>query len=446
MTFSRTRTMGTTVSTSASTKTWRAPNSSWDTGPFWSDDYIVNRSTQCTKTTQDVVTPNYNQAVREGRIIENPFAQTGYDILLGNHLVDSTNGEYCCTGLRRIGSIDYPIERRFWTGSVFVAPYMPYGLPTFVDDGAPPLWRDSAALNAELNRLSSMAIQRALSNSSLQEAAALVTLGEGRETVKYLYDKLRTVNRHVNRHLTWQEQYQKGDITSQKLGDEYLALRYALRPLYFEVKSYLEALLSNTRTRFHEKAFEASSVTLDDVPVVLTDGYLEFRGKKHSSLKCSARAGTYMEASLENLTAFDAVLEKYGATSVLESAFELMTCSFILSWFCNIGDFVKNLSEHRGVKFLSGFCTTRADAAVSFEGSTTLTNSGGIYSTVTSRTYPTPITVTFSCHGWKRYRTPITGVPPLEVIMDTNLSLFKILDLGLILKGKTNRLLDLSVT
>lgn len=435
-----------TVSTACSA-TYRVVADDWTYSPV-----TVDRTFSFSDAMTDVVTPNYRSRVAAGEIINNPMWKETYGIYLNQHL---SYGDKMLRGQYTSGSYAGFGATVTFNGSAAISlPSWPYGLTDWIQQKT---GLQSTDYTGELARLRDLAINAAWEKVTLKQADALVSAGEGRETIKYIYglirrgyklatdlDKKYPEGRVRGRTETGSIELQEKRISAQ-LADDYLALRYALRPLYYEVVSYIEALTS----ALVEKDWNEGAVRTSEYPGTAwdeqsTDQHSVLRAYLHivPLVKLSARAGVWYGTCFDGLTEFELIREKYGLYDLSGAIWELTTCSFILGWFADIGRFLSSLSDKRGIQIKSAFVTLRTFATLYATGYAKLQSVPGYIFPSYGLTPEIPLNVLY--YGQKVFREPVVG-PPLAISSQVNLDLFKVLDMGLILKAKTHRLRDLSL-
>jgi hypothetical protein len=215
----------------------------------------------------------------------------------------------------------------------------------------------------------------------------------------------------------------------------WLELRYALRPLIYEVIQAIIALQTHismerfTARGFHRVGPAKTSVEQVYTGLTTTGGNWDFRYKSETEVSQVWRAGVLssIEADINGLMSI------WGVDQPIETIWELTPFSFILDWFFTIGDVIGAWSPQAGFSTLSSWCTfiEKETTTVSLIGYDmpdgqkvnvpTTTYSGGSLIQAGSQT----ITVERKL----RFPNPNRSIVPSLTI---NLDLFKGMDLALI--------------
>jgi hypothetical protein len=201
-----------------------------------------------------------------------------------------------------------------------------------------------------------------------------------------------------------------------------MELRYAVRPLIYDVNGVIAAL--NSQRASSRKTFRGFASDRYDH----TDSYGEDQAfyqclteiNRKASYEVSARAGVLCDVTIDDVSV-------YGLDQLFETAWELTPFSFVFDWFANIGDTIAALTPNAGVKQLASWVTVK-------ESFTTTNSSGATRSTAT---WPDTVT-TVSPFSWGYNTLGVERIvnPQLSVFPQMNLRFdaFKILDLGIILR------------
>lgn len=213
-----------------------------------------------------------------------------------------------------------------------------------------------------------LAVNKAWSNVDLSEMQALASLGEMPETIKWvgsLY--LRAVNivrmfrmkdfrKRMLKQFKRKSKKQKLSSSTDFVSDFWLELRYAVRPLMFEMQqavTALKALISKavrmTARGFDRVDLKEQSTYTQDLNGLL--GTIESRSIRSSNY----RAGVLykVETDLNGLTAL------WGLDQPFETIWELTPFSFMIDWFFNVGDVIASWSVSPGISPLSSWITER---------------------------------------------------------------------------------------
>lgn len=273
--------------------------------------------------------------------------------------------------------------------------------------------------------LPQLAMSAAVKSLDSADLEALVTAGEGHQTVQYIYDKLIQAAQIVAsvKNGSWKRYAKKAYKKFSKLdkagkvkflasnyGEIHLELRYALRPLVYDILGAVEALESEPQTSGRQtfRGFKTSedSTYYDGVPIGDTGLYI------HGSVivDIEARAGILTDVDVKAL-----LQKKLGLGNIGTMAWELTTFSFIVGWFLDVSQLLHTLNFQSGFNTLGAWVTTTANST--FVGKVSKSSD-----TLSSESYlefsMVQKTVTRTANPDKSY-----------VNLSVNLDLFKLIDL-----------------
>lgn len=217
-------------------------------------------------------------------------------------------------------------------------------------------WVLNAGATPNIERLIDLACTAARANVKEPTFDGLVSLGELRETLRYLRNPFKTglkladkLNHNLARIGSSGKKAVLGDVMSV-----YLEFRYAVRPLVKEVEAALLASQKPIVTPRRQTARDYKTSTL-------TGSYTELgvstSGILHDvsfdvTRTTLVRAGLLYENIVEN-----GLPDHWGfrLSDLPSAAWELVPLSFVYDWVGNIGDFVGAITPRAGVKTLAGW-------------------------------------------------------------------------------------------
>jgi hypothetical protein len=277
------------------------------------------------------------------------------------------------------------------------------------------------------------------------EAQILASLGEAKKTVVSLGFILKRLIRIYSdlKHL----QVRKFDrrfrdikrvlrqASIKELSNRYMELRYALRPLAYDIRNFHNAVKA-LKKRTDRQTFRASK-TLSDSSVQYFPRATMTQVSAHyvSRLdQVTSEASREVRVSAGFLTEFQDIdsAQIFGADDLFESAWELVPFSFVVDWFLNVGEKIAAWTPEKGVLILASWLTERTRYVQSTSTSGSVVGIIGddtnevISSTHLDRTGG--VSKTIIGHN----RTPNPGLKILPSFK-LRLSTFKILDLTIIL-------------
>lgn len=357
----------------------------------------------------DVVTKNYRALQNEGRIINNPMSAEMSAFQYTPVPRASKTGAFSfaggTSGLNYVVQVRYgPIKENtsFYPSRLDVS-----GLLGSLVSEFPPR-TDSAVADAYAK------LQDAELNLAMMAA-------EGRETYGFINDKLLALARILQKckdpktlklvakrtYARYKARIDKVGWTAKQLSEAYLEVRYALRPLMYDIQDLVAyftgspAQSRQNRYTFRRKLDSTSSGTR--VYGTAATGIFEVA----FTVNTTARAGVIAEKHL------DVPGAQFGFTNLASIAWEKVKFSFILDWIINISGTLYMLNPNVSLRPLAAWVTSITDVSLS-----------GTY-TVPGLT-PT-LAVPFSAQRRVKTRNPVSR-PPFAVI-DINLDPLKILDL-----------------
>lgn len=146
----------------------------------------------------------------------------------------------------------------------------------------------------------------------------------------------------------------------KQASDDTLAFFFGVKPLMQDLYSLMEVLAEQlsdqdkqsitvrASARVMSRAAPETGVTLMNsyYPDVLDNGVHKI------SASLEVRCSWVLEYNIENET--QATLASLGLVNPMEIAWEMMPWSFVIDWFLPIGDFIKSLSNQKGLTFKRG--------------------------------------------------------------------------------------------
>lgn len=288
----------------------------------------------------DSVTPDYKKRSARGEIILNPMSYEVLNYSSGALEFDYSmvaSGDIPCSGHMGVISAEIGFE-----------PFLP-------DNGG--LFSD---MFTEFESSRNSAIATAWSN--VDESAILVaaSLGELPETVRWMasltsrfISLLRKLKKKKMRYLT---EFARGEITrkqmTDKISDLWLEMRYAFRPLLFDMKQAAEAFEKelDTSLRFTARGFSDDSSSSTNQYIDNT-GYANYVKSVKTTKRYTARAGVLYQITGDA----NSVVTIWGLDQPFEVVWELTPFSFIVDWFLNIGDVISAWSKNASLTVLGSW-------------------------------------------------------------------------------------------
>jgi hypothetical protein len=206
--------------------------------------------------------------------------------------------------------------------------------------------------------LRDQAVTSAWSNIDLSEVDSLVAIAESGKTVISL---ISMAGRFIKVIRMMKKLDAKGllhELTPKELTDRYMELRYAIRPLLYDVRNFSHAI-QKSMTKPRRQTFRGFAVHTDDGDHTQTDEYY-YSGSYGSyghdevyetkwSRRVDIRAGVLCELDVLNKP------NVFGLTQPVEALWELVPFSFIIDWFFNVGRTLSAWSPEQGTKALASW-------------------------------------------------------------------------------------------
>lgn len=318
--------------------------------PSVSTDEGTYVSETSTLSMEDVVTPEYKKLSAMGSIINNPMTRT-HIVERDSLCFQQTKTLYQQWNATCVPGGEWHDDLSDYVGtrpSSVVLNYFGKSLPTYSYQ--------------DLESLKGQALAKAWSRVDLTEIQSLVVAAEGEKTVKSLvsiYKRLIKVIKMI-KHLDLKSLSK--EVSAKELASRYMELRYALRPLVYDVAGCATAL-SNTesdkpqRITFRGKKTDyvgdSGTSTWDTVktqPFPGTHGWTNVYEWEYY-VAATIRAGVLTEVLADSQLAIWGVLQPF------ESLWEVIPFSFIIDWFLDVSDKIAQWTPNYGTHALASWVT-----------------------------------------------------------------------------------------
>lgn len=290
---------------------------------------------------------------------------------------------------------------------------------------------DEPLVNEEHYR--QLAVTQAYANIDTSAVQSLVTAGEFRESVDFIFSAGKRMLRIYRNLRRLKLKGLRREITHKELSKRYLEYRYALRPMISEINGYFQTLVSTSRS-VRQTYRDCQKVIFSDETdefVLLNNSYGKTYARESITVEFVARAGVLCSVDLDRL-------DRWGFTKGIDTAWELAPFSFIADWFFNIGQTIASFTPELGVNELASWCSVAK--VVTREKRVTRFNVGQPFYTVVGGSGGTMDHVSYFCSpGFVRSTTTTynrTPNPKRSLLPTWNIRLdgWKLLDIGLIIK------------
>lgn len=355
---------------------------------------------------EDVVSHKWREAISNGKILNNNFYHyKSYCVPpQPTPVYRSTLGYY---------GHDFPV------GVVYSGTLLPESkhLGTYLD------WQDDAEWKERSAQSREKALNAAFAKASSTEWATNMVLAEANKTFASILSILYRALRLFRAVIRLNFRYLREEITLDNLSDRYLEIRYALRPLLYDVRDAENAFNAKFEKPFR-RTFRGSDSFEDrfhDTIVTNPSSSYELDVERTMEIHTSSRAGVMCDVTVSKISIF-------GTDQILETAWELVPFSFIVNWFIDVGSKIAAWTPNAGIRPLAHWSTSRTqgvrcnkfdaprvtDPNMDFDS--TFNWTGEMHETWTSIK--------------RDVELPLDVLPSLNINLDT----FKIIDLVLILR------------
>jgi hypothetical protein len=189
---------------------------------------------------------------------------------------------------------------------------------------------------------------------------AYATIGELPETIRWIADcyrrliKVLALFRAKKVKLAIKRQLMNPVDSADAMLNFWMEMRYAVRPLAFEMEQLIAALGADVRpNRCTARGFhEVTEVTETNEVKDLNHSKHFVNDNRVRTRTSSYRAGVLYEIGLVN----DNWIEVFGFDKPLESIWELTKLSFVLDWLVNVGDLLASWTPSSNLTPVGSWC------------------------------------------------------------------------------------------
>lgn len=323
----------------------------------------------------DVVTPNFRKIQKAGGTVFTSMDKSREER-------SATEGS--CTRTRN-GACGAGLVKNFQYSSV--NDYQ-LGLPVYMGSS------DVAAMEAE-------ALTKALASAKTPSVMGLVDIAEARSTVSGLISGVMSLKtamysigtgQHYTKWLKRNGQRRTAATLAMFISSHWLQYRYNIIPLMLTTNSVLEAYGSVRKPEGSRETFRSLvSQNLQGAETLIsTIPNGSWTTKLYATKQCLTKV---RGGCLQELITSKCMSTQMGLDSryLGQALYEMMTFSFVLDWFLNLGDLIAALSPDVGSKILGTWTTTEIVSTTTwrttnFYGGAGYTTSGGNSSGVAVKT------------------------------------------------------------
>lgn len=314
---------------------------------------MVLRGTHRTMT--DLVIPRFKERSAAGETFNNPMSYDTAKLVV--------NAEEGCAFQKTVNNITYHGD--------ITGPWLSTTPKTLDSIRAYVISTTDGTLGLNPDRAGLIALASTEARARIKPAdfAGLVSLGEMKETLRYLLNPFQggmVLASKLERQVGQRFATSRGDQASALAG-LYLGFRYGLRPLVREVENALETLqnvgLKPLRQTFRAKAYETVSGT--QITLGMNTGGITCNetvlGKRTLTVRCGFLTENYFDNGLT---------DRWGLrlSDIPQSLWELIPLSFLVDWVLNVRSFIGALTPRLGFRTLAGWTTIRDQRQVILSG------------------------------------------------------------------------------
>lgn len=392
------------------------------------------------KHTEDIVTENFKERVRNGELINNPF---------NSWKISVTPRKPLGYIYKRRGRVNTQLPWGGWTeytnNMTLPTPALASTVWPSGTYGKALGWASSKGFAVPPFSSYEASVAHTALSAELASGitSSLVSILEGGETLRMLRDGFRLLRHPIveaRKALKISRQAFSRDASKRQEAWDYannawLQGRYGWRPFVYDIMSIHEATTTeiNSRTTVRKKlsvgggefTYTAATTPIANVRCdIVCDGYIS----PYYRFGQTADYGSKM-----NLSAF-----KWGFLDPIGTAWDVIPYSFVVDWFLNIGDALKSVQTYWLTDERIGWSNLIAEIEAHYRP--VCSSTGGVYGSLQEYQF---VGFTDPSWEWKEtfrstYRLPVGSFMP-ALTAGVRLDLPKIVDLAALLRGVTRR-------
>jgi len=301
-----------------------------DIGTFQLGDYTHKYED---RTTKDVVTPDYEALKQRGIVVMNDYSTT-------RTIRNDPQGVF--------------------VGSAGVEGWLQYGTVSACIEALIPraYWPQSSLSSFNVDTLVNLAVTDVHAKVDEATVQGLVSVAELHKTVAGLARLYRQLLKLIKSAYKARRLLLNGIISVAEATELYLQVRYGLRPLYYDMLSYIKVIDSfndNKRVRLISVMADNKGST---TPVSCYVGNnWSSSGTLIDHKKIEVRAGILLQPTLNSNELLEKLRSQVGLDQFAESVWELVPWSFIIDWFVNAGRLIAAWTPELETKILGSWVT-----------------------------------------------------------------------------------------
>lgn len=291
----------------------------------------------------DVVTPNWNKCRNEGVIVVNPMDRT-LTVKTSTVAHQDIGVHWRTTGTCSDG-VTYVYTRDHFHGDFPAATWLK----------ARTIYLPPPSINLE--SLKAQALHKAWAGQEMTKTQSLVMLGELSETIASLKELFLSVKKLCGYSASRLKKLREvaKHVDSSELLNKWMYLRYALRPLVYDIASCIDAINGNVESigqRFTSRGYVEEKSTDRDVVLweqIIGDDTQWANIERISTTTVEVRSGVM--SLIEAISKWNT----WGFDQPLEMIWELTRLSFAFDWFFDIGKTIEAWTPEYGLKYLASW-------------------------------------------------------------------------------------------
>jgi len=290
------------------------------------------------RETWDVETPNFRKRIRAGEIIVNGYSHAEehwYNV--GNGIIQQ-GPPACSNGSSGLETFDGPMLT--WVCSL-----------NPLHGNLAPNW---VLTQDEVNRVTDLAATKAWADSIGNEAQILVFLAELKKTIALLLHPIQNLSRFLDK--VKRDKYAdprssvKALTVAEYLALEWLTYRFGVRPLLSDIRNIVKAVHKPRKTGRKRAKGSNTLERTSTVRRTIDFGRVRQTYDLITTHSYTARCGFIYAAELD-VSDFLGFQFK----NIPDAIWELISYSFVVDWFFNIGDWVKALTAYASTPTLGAY-------------------------------------------------------------------------------------------
>lgn len=290
----------------------------------------------------DTVTPGYVRLRKKGIIINNPYSQV-------RSVVQEGSVPFKATYQSDHWRMEDGELKNFWNRTEYSGQHAWSNINYWA--------RTAPNASVDIDSLKRQAITKLYAKLASSEVQAWVAIAERKKTLQTITSVLGRAIKIVKAIKRADLAAIRGELSPEQLRKRYLEARYGLRPLVYDITGAIRALSKPTRPlRQRFSATTSDSAQGQDQATVTPGSFYQgwwptFRVDATKSVGVRVSAGALVEYSASELQG----VSDWGLSQILSTGWELIPYSFIIDWFCNIGQLVASWEPFAAGKVLTSW-------------------------------------------------------------------------------------------